>query len=47
MPPFKVALVANDLPPTPDWVAPTLAEQGIEFVERCLRGGFRSRRNSR
>jgi D-3-phosphoglycerate dehydrogenase len=34
MPPFKVALVANDLPPTPDWVGPKLTEQGIELVER-------------
>jgi D-3-phosphoglycerate dehydrogenase / 2-oxoglutarate reductase len=34
MPTFKVAMVANDLPPTPEWVAPQLAEQGISFVER-------------
>jgi D-3-phosphoglycerate dehydrogenase / 2-oxoglutarate reductase len=34
MPPLKVALVANDLPPTPDWVARELAEQGIELIER-------------
>jgi phosphoglycerate dehydrogenase-like enzyme len=33
MSPFKVALVANDLPPTPGWVGPTLAEQGIELTE--------------
>ena len=31
---LKVALVANDLPPTPDWVLPQLAEQGIELQER-------------
>jgi D-3-phosphoglycerate dehydrogenase len=34
MPPLKVALVANDVPPTPDWVTPRLAEQGIELFER-------------
>jgi D-3-phosphoglycerate dehydrogenase / 2-oxoglutarate reductase len=34
MPTLKVALVANDLPPTPDWVRPQLAEQGISLVER-------------
>jgi D-3-phosphoglycerate dehydrogenase / 2-oxoglutarate reductase len=38
MPPFKVVLVANDLPPTPDWVGRTLAEQGIELVERSCTG---------
>ena len=30
---FKVAMVANDLPPTPDWVVERLTEQGIELVE--------------
>jgi D-3-phosphoglycerate dehydrogenase len=34
MAPLKVALVANDLLPTPDWVRPRLAEQGIELVEQ-------------
>ena len=34
MPHLKVALVANDLPPTPDWVGHQLAEQGISLVER-------------
>jgi D-3-phosphoglycerate dehydrogenase / 2-oxoglutarate reductase len=38
MPGFKVALVANDLPPTPEWVGPSLAEQGIELVERECEG---------
>jgi D-3-phosphoglycerate dehydrogenase len=35
MPALKVALVANDLPPTPDWVSPELAVQGIELIERA------------
>ncbi len=34
MPKLKVAMVANDLPPTPNWVVPQLAEQGIELLER-------------
>jgi D-3-phosphoglycerate dehydrogenase / 2-oxoglutarate reductase len=34
MPQLKVAMVANDLPPTPDWVVPQLADQGIELLER-------------
>jgi D-3-phosphoglycerate dehydrogenase / 2-oxoglutarate reductase len=34
MPQLKVAMVANDLPPTPDWVLPQLAEHGIELLER-------------
>jgi D-3-phosphoglycerate dehydrogenase len=35
MSPFKVVLIANDLPPTPDWVGPKLKEQGIELIERA------------
>jgi D-3-phosphoglycerate dehydrogenase len=35
MPRFKVALVANDLPPTPDWVGRRLDERGIDLVERA------------
>ncbi|MBI4585853.1 MAG: C-terminal binding protein [Planctomycetes bacterium] len=31
---FKVVLVANDLLPTPEWVARQLEEKGINFVER-------------
>ena len=38
MPQFKVALVANDLPPTPDWVGERLKEQGVELVERPCAG---------
>jgi D-3-phosphoglycerate dehydrogenase / 2-oxoglutarate reductase len=38
MPPFKVALVANDLPLTPDWVGPKLAEHEIELIERACVG---------
>ncbi len=34
MPKLKVGMVANDLPPTPNWVVPQLAEQGIELLER-------------
>jgi D-3-phosphoglycerate dehydrogenase / 2-oxoglutarate reductase len=30
---FKVAMVANDLPPTPDWVVERLTEKGISLVE--------------
>lgn len=33
MPCFKVVLVANDLPPTPDWVGERLAEEGVDFGE--------------
>ena len=32
---FKVALVASDLPPTPDWVGRQLDERGIDFIERA------------
>lgn len=39
MPRLKVAMVANDLLPTPVWVVPQLAEQGISLVEReCTDG---------
>src|SRR5262249_50020778 len=31
---FKVAMVANDLPPTPEWVGRQLAERGIDLLER-------------
>ena len=31
---LEVAMVANDLLPTPDWLVPQLAEQGIALVER-------------
>jgi D-3-phosphoglycerate dehydrogenase len=32
---FKVALVASDMPPTPDWVGRQLDERGIDFIERA------------
>jgi D-3-phosphoglycerate dehydrogenase len=32
---LRVALVANDLPPTPGWVGTKLSERGIEFAERA------------
>ncbi len=32
---LTVAMVANDMPPTPDWVAQRLAERGIELHERA------------
>src|SRR6478672_6539623 len=35
---LKVALVANDMPPTPEWVARQLAEQAVELTERACRG---------
>jgi D-3-phosphoglycerate dehydrogenase len=35
MRPFKIALVANDLPPTPVWVGERLQEQGIDLIERA------------
>jgi D-3-phosphoglycerate dehydrogenase len=38
MPLFKVAMVANDLPPTPEWVGERLKEQGIDLVERACAG---------
>ena len=47
MPRLKVAMVANDLLPTPDWVVPQLAEQGIALVERECTRRFRSCRNGR
>jgi D-3-phosphoglycerate dehydrogenase / 2-oxoglutarate reductase len=34
MPQLKVAMVANDLKPTPEWVGRQLTEQGIELLER-------------
>ncbi len=40
MPHFKVALIANDLPPTPDWVSARLEEHGIELMERACAGSF-------
>ena len=33
MPRLKVVMVANDMPPTPDWVGRDLAEQGVDLVE--------------
>ena len=38
MPLFKVAMIANDLPPTPEWVGEGLKEQGIDLVERPCAG---------
>ena len=38
MPQFKVALVANDLSPTPAWVGERLEEQGIDLVDRACAG---------
>ena len=38
MPRLTVAMVANDLPPTPDWVARRLADRGIELLERECAG---------
>jgi D-3-phosphoglycerate dehydrogenase len=35
MPRLRVVLVANDLPPTPEWIGQRLAERGIELVERA------------
>ena len=35
MPRLRVVLVANDLPPTPDWVGRRLAERGIGLLERA------------
>ncbi len=38
-PQLTVALVANDQPPTPDWVLAELASRGIDLVERqCATG---------
>jgi D-3-phosphoglycerate dehydrogenase len=34
MPRLNVVLVVNDLPPTPDWVAPQLAALDVELAER-------------
>jgi D-3-phosphoglycerate dehydrogenase len=36
---LMVAMVANDLPPTPEWVGPSLAERGIELRERVCDSG--------
>jgi D-3-phosphoglycerate dehydrogenase len=35
---LKVVMVANDMPPTPDWVGRRLAEQGIDLRERACAG---------
>jgi D-3-phosphoglycerate dehydrogenase / 2-oxoglutarate reductase len=35
---LKVALVANDMAPTPEWVVRQLAEQAVELTERACRG---------
>jgi hypothetical protein len=32
---LNVAIVANDMPPTPDWVGRALAERGIDLTERA------------
>jgi D-3-phosphoglycerate dehydrogenase len=32
---LKVAMVANDVPPTPDWVGRRLEERGIDLLERA------------
>jgi len=32
---MKVVMVANDMPPTPEWVARSLAERGIDLLERA------------
>jgi D-3-phosphoglycerate dehydrogenase / 2-oxoglutarate reductase len=32
---LNVAIVANDIPPTPDWVGRSLAERGIDLTERA------------
>jgi D-3-phosphoglycerate dehydrogenase / 2-oxoglutarate reductase len=32
---LNVAIVANDMPPTPDWVGRSLAERGIDLTERA------------
>lgn len=37
-PNFKVAMVANDNPPTPDWVLRELAAHDIELVEQACAG---------
>jgi D-3-phosphoglycerate dehydrogenase len=36
---FKVTMVVNDQPPTPEWVIRQLQEQGIEFTERICTSG--------
>jgi D-3-phosphoglycerate dehydrogenase len=38
MAPFRVVMVTNDMPPTPDWVARQLQENDIDFTEAlCTR----------
>jgi D-3-phosphoglycerate dehydrogenase len=38
MTPFRVVMVTNDMPPTPDWVARQLQDNGIKFSEAlCTR----------
>jgi D-3-phosphoglycerate dehydrogenase len=38
MPRLKVIMVANDMPPTPDWVGQHLAERGVDLLERACAG---------
>lgn len=38
MPGLKVALVANDMPPTPEWVARQLTDQGVSLVDHPCSG---------
>ena len=38
MPRLKVVMVANDMPPTPDWVGRRLAERGIDLHEVACAG---------
>jgi D-3-phosphoglycerate dehydrogenase len=35
---LTVAMVANDMPPTPEWVGQRLAERGIDLLERACAG---------
>ena len=35
MAPLQVVMVANDMPPTPDWVVRQLGEQGVDLLERA------------
>src|SRR5262249_11087667 len=36
--PFRVVMVTNDMPPTPDWVARQLQDNGIKFSEELCTG---------
>src|SRR5207244_3849161 len=36
---FKVTMVVNDHPPTPDWVVRRLTEQGIDLVQHICKTG--------